>query len=58
VISTDLPHQFRSWFRIAWPGLALAAVLIVTTSLGGCASFDPSRISINVDPDQFTSISW
>ncbi len=58
MISADLAYLLRSWFRTAWPSLALAALLILTTSLGGCASFDPSRISVNVDPDKFTSIGW
>lgn len=58
MISTDLACLLRSWFRTAWPGLTLAAVLILTTSLGGCASFDPARISVNVDPDKFGSIGW
>ncbi len=58
MISADLACLLRSWFSTAWPGLALAALLILTTSLGGCASFDPARISVNVDPDKFTSISW
>ena len=44
--------------RIAWSGLALAALLVLNTALGGCASFDPARISINLAPDQFTSIGW
>ncbi len=54
--------NLRSWLgprsRIAWSGLALAALLVLTTALGGCASFDPARISINLAPDQFTSIGW
>ena len=58
MINVNLSNQRRPGFGLAWAGLTLAAFLILGTSLAGCASFDPSRISINVDPDQFTSIGW
>ncbi len=57
-MSVKLRSLLRSWVATAWPGLALAALIILTTTLGGCASFDPSRISVNLAPDQFTSIGW
>jgi hypothetical protein len=41
-----------------WRGLALAGLLILSGTLGGCASFDASRISVNLDPNQFTTIGW
>jgi hypothetical protein len=58
VIGVNVRALPRTWFGAASPGLALAALLILTTTLGGCASFDPSRISVNLAPDQFTSIGW
>ena len=57
-MSANLSFLPRPWLRSAWRGLALAALLVVTTSVGGCTSFDASRISVNVDPDQFTSMGW
>jgi hypothetical protein len=58
VIGVSLRSLLGPRFGTAWPGLALAALLLLTTTLVGCASFDPARISVNVDPDQFTSIGW
>lgn len=58
MLSANLPDQRRPRSGTAWAGLTLAALLILSASLAGCASFDPARISINVNPDQLTSIGW
>jgi hypothetical protein len=57
-MTAKLCHLLQPGFGTAWPALALAALLILTASLGGCASFDASRISVNVDPAEFTSYGW
>ncbi len=57
-MSANLAAMLRSRLPAAWPGAAVAAMLLLATSLASCASFDPARISINVDPAKFTSIGW
>ena len=58
VITANFLSLLRPRFATVRPGLALAALLILTASLGGCASFDPARISVNLAPVQGSSIGW
>jgi hypothetical protein len=44
--------------RAAWPGLALVVLLVLAASLTGCSAIDPSRVTVNVDPEEFSSVGW
>ena len=58
MITANFLSLLRPRFATARRGLVLAALLILTASMGGCASFDPARISVNLAPEQGSSIGW